>query len=77
LKKDASFEIMLIACADKLSNIRSIVIDFERFGDDLWSRFRVGYDDQKWYYNELVRSLEEISEYDMYKEFTYLVNKVF
>lgn len=77
LSENIPLEIKLIACADKLSNIRSMKIDFDRLGDELWKRFRVGYDDQRWYYNELINSLERINQYDMYKEFVYLVNSVF
>ncbi|MEG0772628.1 HD domain-containing protein [Clostridium sp.] len=55
--KKARKEILLVSCADKLSNIRSLAKDYEDLGDKLWSRFNAGYEEQKWYYQSLVISL--------------------
>ena len=45
---------LLVAAADKLHNARSILADLEVQGDQLWSRFNAGPDDQLWYYRSLV-----------------------
>lgn len=74
---NAPLEIKLLTCADKLSNIRSMVRDFKLIGNDLWKKFNAGAGDQKWYYEELTKSLYELYEYKMYKEFFYLVSKLF
>lgn len=77
LKSEAYEEEKLVACADKLSNIRSMKKDFDRIGDELWKRFNAGYEDQRWYYTSLVDSLSSLDKYEMYKEFKSLVGYVF
>jgi (p)ppGpp synthase/HD superfamily hydrolase len=75
--KNADLEIKYIACADKLSNIRSMIRDYDRIGDELWERFNRGYDKQKWYYENLVNSLEDLKGIDMYEQFKSAVNYLF
>ena len=57
--KSASFEIKLVACADKLHNIRTIRSGFSSTGQSFWDRFHRGYQAQKWYYTSLVPSFFE------------------
>ncbi|MBA3974212.1 MAG: phosphohydrolase [Candidatus Solibacter sp.] len=49
-------EVLLVAIADKLDNIRSIREDFALRGELTWNRFKRGRDQQAWYY----RSLSEV-----------------
>lgn len=70
-------EMLLVACADKLSNARSLHRDFLQVGDALWSRFNAGYDQQKWYYESLVKCLAPLARYRMYKELQYVVGRLF
>jgi len=46
-------EILMVAIADKLDNIRSIREDFALRGEETWKRFRRGRDKQAWYYRSL------------------------
>ncbi len=39
-----------VTVADKVDNLRSIVADIERTGDEVWSRFNAPRDRQVWYY---------------------------
>jgi len=55
----ASPSVLLIAAADKLYNARTILDDFRRIGDALWSRFKGGRDGTLWYYRSLVPVLLE------------------
>jgi (p)ppGpp synthase/HD superfamily hydrolase len=73
----APLEIKLLTCADKLSNIRSMIRDYKLIGNDLWKRFNASCSEQKWYYEELTNSLSDLLEYKMYKEFLYLVKELF
>lgn len=78
IKNDADFKIRAIACADKLSNIRSMIRDLE--GEDsktFWNKFNAGKEKQKWYYESLVDSLKELEGIKMYKELTTAVKKLF
>ena len=43
-----------VSLADKLYNARAMVDDVQRFGDDVWGRFKAGKQDQIWYYRSLV-----------------------
>lgn len=73
----APLEIKLLTCADKLSNIRSMIRDYKLIGNDLWKRFNASCSEQKWYYEELTNSLSNLLEYKMYKEFLFLVKELF
>lgn len=73
----APLEVKLLTCADKLSNIRSMVKDYKVVKNELWKRFNANCSEQRWYYEELVCSLCELSEYEMYKEFVSLVKELF
>lgn len=47
-----------VSIADKLHNARSILNDFRRHGDDLWSRFAGRREGTLWYYRTLMSSFE-------------------
>lgn len=49
-------DVLLVSCADKVRNARSIVADLRELGEQTWGRFNAGRDGQLWYY----RSLGEI-----------------
>jgi (p)ppGpp synthase/HD superfamily hydrolase len=42
-----------VSLADKLHNARAILLDLRTHGDELWSRFSAGRDEQLWYYGAL------------------------
>jgi (p)ppGpp synthase/HD superfamily hydrolase len=74
---DTPIKIKMIACADKLSNARSIMRDYKVQGEKLWGRFNAGFESQKWYYTSLVDSLKELEGMKMYEEFKEIVNTIF
>jgi len=41
---------------------KSIARDLDKNGEELWDRINACYDKQKWYYTDLVKSLENIEE---------------
>lgn len=45
---------VLVSCADKLHNARSVLTDYRTIGDELWGRFRGGREGTLWYYRALV-----------------------
>jgi (p)ppGpp synthase/HD superfamily hydrolase len=51
--RTASPEVLIIALADKLDNIRAIREDLEKVGDRLWKRFNRPKEKQRWYYGAL------------------------
>lgn len=52
-----SESVLLVSAADKVHNARSIVSELRR-GEDVWSRFNAGRDDELWYYRSLVDVLD-------------------
>jgi len=53
----ATPSVRLIAAADKLHNVRSLLADYRRMGDDLWQHFRGGREGTLWYYRSVVDAL--------------------
>lgn len=60
--QNTNSEIAIILCADKISNLRSIVFDFNAFGDLIWNRFSARKEDIIWYYNMLGKAIENRRE---------------
>ena len=52
----------LLVLADKVSNMRSGVLDFRAVGEQLWDRFNAPKERQKWYYRGLLDALGEMRE---------------
>jgi (p)ppGpp synthase/HD superfamily hydrolase len=44
---------LLVAAADKLNNVRSILSDYRAIGESVWSRFTGGREGTLWYYRTL------------------------
>ena len=51
--EDASPDILLVSCADKVFNARAIVTDLKTHGDAVFERFTAGKDGTLWYYGAL------------------------
>ncbi len=77
--KDVDRDIWLITLADKLNNIRTMVRDYEVCGEEIWSRFNRGRQEQEWYYKGLVEALGLNRRYlpCMFNEFEKLVGELF
>ena len=56
LLKTAELGALLVACADKLDNLRSTLLDIDSIGDKVWGKFLRGRESQEWYF----RSLAEV-----------------
>jgi (p)ppGpp synthase/HD superfamily hydrolase len=50
---------LLVSAADKLHNARAILADYRTHGEQLWSRFNSGRDDQLWYHRSLVEIFQQ------------------
>lgn len=59
LEYRAPEESVLIACADKLHNLMSILADEEVLGDRLWERFNSGKEQQQWWYARICGVVEK------------------
>ena len=69
----ANREMKMLSCADKLSNIRSMIEDYEKVGEKLWDRFNAPKGKQSWYYNSMLKSFgsgkNQITGLKMYSDF--------
>jgi (p)ppGpp synthase/HD superfamily hydrolase len=45
---------LVVSCADKLHNVRTIIADLRELGEEAWSRFKGRKDGTLWYYGALV-----------------------
>ena len=57
--RDKCHESLLVSCADKLHNARSILFDYERIGDRIWDRFKPEKEETLWYFERLAEAFEE------------------
>ena len=68
--KSASVEVKTIAFADKLSNLRSTVIDYTKLGESFWERFQQKDPDlHLWYYRGVYDACEELDASPLYLEY--------
>lgn len=55
LKESKNQSVILVSCADKLHNLRSIKSDLSEIGDLVWNRFSAPKEETIWYYRELLK----------------------
>lgn len=48
--KEAPLDIKALIVADKLDNLRSLAEDYETLGEEVWTHFKRGKEQQKWYF---------------------------
>jgi (p)ppGpp synthase/HD superfamily hydrolase len=51
--------VKLVCCADKLHNLRCVLRDRRAEGEAVWSRFKVGREEQLWFYRAMLEALEQ------------------
>ena len=76
LRDETDQGVIRIALADKVDNARSIVRDLEVVGDDVWSRFNAGRDEQLRYHEDLLSIFREKTESPMVGELEALVSEI-
>jgi (p)ppGpp synthase/HD superfamily hydrolase len=79
--EDSGFNLKLLTCADKLSNIRDINNDYKIFGEQLWDRLNASKEQQAWYYRSMLEAFsigsENIINTQAYTQFKEAVCKFF
>jgi len=74
--KTASPSVLRVSAADKLHNARSILTDYRRHGDAIWSRFKGGKDGTLWSYGELGKAFREAGGSPLADEFALVVDEL-
>jgi len=77
--RTAPREIQLVAAADKLHNLRSMLLDQAELGDRLWERFNRGRPAIEWYYRSIAASLQqgELSDHPLVRQLSETVVEMF
>ncbi len=55
--KNASFEVRLIRCVDKLHNIKTLEAEQKAIGEKVWNNFKSTKQEQEWYNRECYKSM--------------------
>src|SRR5215472_16009511 len=55
----ANEDALIVGIADKLHNARAILTDYRQVGEELCSRFKVGKQEQLWYYTALITTFRK------------------
>lgn len=77
LDEEASDESVIVSCADKIHNLMSILRDHDELGDELWSRFSGGKDQQKWWYKSVLEiTTKRLPELELNGQLGELVGKL-
>jgi GTP pyrophosphokinase len=58
----ASPSVLLVSCADKIYNARSILKDYRLMGDAVWERFKAGKEGTLWYNRALVDAFKKTNK---------------
>lgn len=62
LETKASDEAIIVSASDKIHNVLSTIIDYEKIGDDIWDIFTTkNVDDQLWWYDSILNVLKQRS----------------
>jgi (p)ppGpp synthase/HD superfamily hydrolase len=56
--KTADLDLKLLSCADKLSNIRDMIDDYNEIEDKLWNKLNASKEDNAWYYRSMLASFQ-------------------
>jgi (p)ppGpp synthase/HD superfamily hydrolase len=75
--KTAPKEVRVVACADKLHNVRSILKDYQQDGEAVWDRFNRGKEQQEWYYRNVAESLGSLGPFELQQQLTREVELLF
>lgn len=70
-------EMLILSCADKTANLRSIRADYDKLGDKVWDRFNSKKDQAHWYYGRLNDIFKILYDHEVYLENTKLFQYIF
>lgn len=77
LRNESDTDSVLLALADKLSNVRSMTRDYSRLGESFWNCFNATREQQRWLYLQYLDIFKRLNQYEIFSEFEMRVNKLF
>ncbi len=82
--KTSGRELRLLICADKLANIRDLLVDLHVRGEPAWEKFNAPKEEEEWYYREIAAAMasskgtdSDISGTAAYQELERCIQEVF
>ncbi|MFN3309946.1 MAG: HD domain-containing protein, partial [Anaerolineales bacterium] len=69
----ADNDVLLVSLADKVHNLRTIYMDYQRVGDQVWDRFQGGKAGSLWYFRSLLEIFSQRYPHPMLEEFERLL----
>lgn len=69
-----SQEALLVACADKIHNLTSLVEAYKQDGDGIWKHFNAPEKDRLWFYKEVLGVLQQKLSHPLVHEFEAIYN---
>lgn len=70
--ENAPTDVLRVSMADKLHNLRTLVLDYRKIGEQVWERFNGGKDGTLWYYQSLMDIFQRKCSSEMAYEFSRL-----
>ncbi len=78
MRRDTDPDSKIIVLADKLSNMRSLYIQWKTAGDAVWDSFnQKDPAEQAWYYRSIAEILSGLSDTEAWKEYSRLTEEIF
>lgn len=62
--EEATKRMKMLVMADKVSNLRNLLIDYTTCGADIWKRFNAPKEKQAWYYSKIIDALADMQVFD-------------
>ena len=75
--RKSSYNTKLVNCADKVSNLKSMIRIYKKGKEDIWKWFSGSKEDIIWYYTLALGALKEVSDKKVYQDFCKLYKKMF
>jgi len=73
--KNSSNEVKAVVVADKIHNIESLLIAYEKQGPAIWKKFNRGKEKKVWFENKALNMLKETWNHPLIKEYEDLLNQ--
>ena len=74
--RNGSIEAKAVCVADKIHNLESLLVSYNKEGAEIWKIFNRGKKDKIWFEDEVLKMLKETWEHPLIKEYEYLLEKM-
>lgn len=74
--RKANASVRLVSAADKLYNAREVLMDLQKRGAEVWSRFKGGKNGTLWYYQQVAKILRDDGNPELVSELSRVVREL-